>query len=148
MPHRDSADETGPAAVPRPSLPRIEADLPKAPVRQLGEGVDLPGRQPSGLNLQRRGTEQPPASQDAEDRVPSTNSAPPQRPDRAGHVSRRPKYLPRGNDEDTPPRQATIIPGGDAKDSQLPRQDRRTVQARGDAAQPLVQFQSRAGQRR
>src|SRR4051794_24433375 len=117
MPHRDSADETGPAAVPRPSLPRIEADLPKAPVRQLGEGVDLPGRQPSGFNLQRRGTEQPPASQDAEDRVPSTNSAHPQRPDRAGHVSRRPKYLPRGNDEDTPPGQATIIPGGDAKDS-------------------------------
>ena len=38
-----------------------------------------------------------------------------QRPDRAGHVSRRPRSLSHGNDEDTSPRQATIIPGGGAK---------------------------------
>ena len=107
--------EAGPAAGSRPPLQGIEADLPEAPVPQLGEGADLPGRQPAGFDLQRRGTEQPPASQDAEDRVPGPNSTDHQRPDRAGHVSRRPRSLPRGNDEDTPPRQATIIPGDGAK---------------------------------
>ena len=99
----------------RPPLQGIGTDLPEAPVPQLGEGADLPGRQPAGFDLQRRGTGQPPASQDAEDRVPGPNSADHQRPDRTGHVSRRPRSLPRGNDEDTPPRQATIIPGDGAK---------------------------------
>src|SRR3954470_4595712 len=105
MPHRDSADETGPAAVARPPLPEIEADLPEAPVPQLGEGADLPGRSPAGFDLQRRGTGQPPASQDAEDGVPGSDSIDDQRPDRPGHVSRRPMPLPRANAENTPPRQ-------------------------------------------
>jgi hypothetical protein len=115
MPHGDRADETGPAAVPCPSLQRFEADLPDAPIPQLGEGADLPGRPPAGSDLRRRGTAQPPAPQDAVDGVPGTNSADDQRPDNAGYVSRLPKYLPRGKDEVTPPRQAPIIPGDGAK---------------------------------
>ena len=59
----------------RPPLQGIGADLPEAPVPQLGEGADLPGRSPAGFDLQRRGTGQPPASQDAEDGVPGPNSS-------------------------------------------------------------------------
>ena len=84
---------------------------------QLGEGADLPGRSSAGFDLQRRGTGQPPASQDAEDGVPGSDSIDDQWPDHAGQVSRRPRPLPRTNAEDTPPRQVTMIPGGGAKDS-------------------------------
>ena len=44
VPHRDGAGEAGPAADARPPLQGIGADLPEAPVPQLGEGADLPGR--------------------------------------------------------------------------------------------------------
>jgi hypothetical protein len=44
---------------------KVDADLPEAPVPQLGEGANVPGRQPAGFDLQRRGAEQPSASQDA-----------------------------------------------------------------------------------
>ena len=64
--------------------------------------------QPAGFDLQCGGTGQPPASQDAEDGVPGPNSGDDQRPDRAGHVSRCPRSLPRANDEGPPPHQATI----------------------------------------
>src|SRR5207249_444149 len=118
-----------------PPLPGIGADLPEAQVPQLGEEPDLPGRSPAGFDLQRCGTGQAPASPDAEDGVSGPNSVDDPRPDRDGHVSRRPRSLPRANHEDPPPRQATMSPGGGAKDSQ-----RAAPASRGRALREPIAF--------
>src|SRR5262249_3726497 len=102
-----------------PPLQGDETDLPEARVPRLGEGADLPRRQPAGFDLQRRGSGQPPASQDAEDGVPGPNSSDDPRPDRPGHVRRDRRSAPCGNDEGTPPHQAAISPDNGAKVSKL-----------------------------
>src|SRR6516165_11157612 len=61
------------------------------------------------------GTGQPPASQDAKDRVPGPNSSDDQRPDRPGHVSRGPRPLTRANHEGPSPHKETLSPGDGAK---------------------------------
>src|SRR5262249_47798928 len=121
VPHRDGLEEAGSAAGSGPPLQRDETDLPEAGVPRLGEGADLPRRQPAGFDLQRRGTGQPPASQDAEDGVSGPNSSDDPRPDRTGHVPRDPRSVPRGDVEDTPPREAAIILDNGAKVSFFPQ---------------------------
>src|SRR5207248_5798830 len=100
-------------------LPVIGSDLPEAPVSQLGEGADVPGRSPAGFDLQCRGAGQPPASQDAEDGVSGPHSSDDPRPDRTGYVSRCPRSLPRANHEGPPSHKKTLSPGGDAKVSEI-----------------------------